>query len=82
MHFKINFDQVLLHELKTCREPHKRVEKKMALEVKMEKKRQQARERVKKFREKRKQTTDARGEDDCDSDAAGFTNTMVASRAV
>ena len=48
----------------------------------MEKKRQQTRERVKKFREKRKQTTDARGVNDCDGDAAGFTNRMAASRAV
>lgn len=48
----------------------------------MEKKRQQTRERVKKFREKRKQIADARGTDDCDGDATGFTNRMVASRAV
>ena len=61
---------------------HKRLEKKIALEVKMEKKKQQTRERVKKFGEKRNQTTDARGADDCDGDAAGFTNRMAANRAV
>lgn len=45
-------------------------------------KRQQTRERVKKFREKRKQIADAQGADDCDGDATGFTNRMVTSRAV
>ena len=60
----------------------KREEKKIALEEKMEKNKHQTRERVIKFRKKRKQIADARGADDCDGDATGFTNRMAASREV
>ena len=45
------------------------------------KKKQQTRDRVKKFSKKRKQTRYSLGVDDCDSDAAKFTNKMGASRA-
>lgn len=58
-------------------------EKKIALESKMERKRQQTRERVKKFREKRKQIAEEGEADDLSNrDAAGFSNRMAASRAV